>query len=220
MQTILSLILSINSIIICITMIDAEVRSLGSLADFRVGYPFREAIEAVAGGSVAVVQMKDVSTSGAMDWDAVVVTELTGRREPDWLATGDILFVARGNNYYAAALESVPPRSLCGPHLYHLRLISTSKVLPGFLAWQINQPPIQRLLRKSAEGSSQLSIRRAELEALPIRVPSIAAQESIIRLASAASSERALLQQLILNRERQLSALAFSLAGGTDSSNN
>lgn len=201
-------------------MIDAIQKSLGDLAEFRVGYPFRGAIEPVAGGSVAVVQMKDVSATEAIKWEVVVRIELAGRREPDWLASGDVLFVARGNHYYAATLEGVPNRSICGPHLYHLRLKRGSAVLPGFLAWQINQPPIQRLLRQAAEGTNQLSIRRAELEALPISVPSMADQEHIVRLAEVAARERALLDQLIRNRERQLSALAFALAGAAERSNN
>jgi len=201
-------------------MIDATTVALQALAEFRVGYPFRGAIEPVAAGSVPVVQMKDVSATVAMDWGAVIRTELTGRREPDWLVSGDVLFVARGNHYYAAALKSVPSRSICGPHLYHLRLKHGSVVLPEFLAWQINQPPIQRLLRQAAEGTNQLSIRRAELEALPISIPSLAIQEHIVQLAEAAARERALLDQLILNRERQLSALAFALAGAAGHSTN
>lgn len=210
----------VNASIICVTMIDAIKFPLGKLAEFRVGYPFRGAIEPVAGGSVPVVQMKDVSPMGGMDWRTVVRTDLTGRREPDWLVSGDVLFVARGNHYYAAALGAVPTGSICGPHLYHLRLKHGSAVLPEFLAWQINQPPIQRLLRQAAEGSNQLSIRRAELEALPISVPSLAVQEHIARLAETAARERALLDKLILNRERQLSALAFALAGAADRPNN
>jgi len=209
-----------NTSNICVTMIDAMKRTLGSLAEFRVGYPFRGAIEPVAGGAVAIVQMKDVSPMGAMDWTGVVRTELTGRREPDWLVSGDVLLVARGNHYYAAALEAVPKGSVCGPHLYHLRLGRDGAVLPEFLAWQINEPPIQRLLRQAAEGSNQLSIRRAELEALPISVPSLADQEHIVQLAKTAARERALLGMLIVNRERQLSALAFALAGAADRRDN
>lgn len=201
-------------------MIDANKKGLVTVVEFRVGYPFRGAIKPVAGGSVSVVQMKDVSATGAMDWGAAVRTELTGRKEPDWLVSGDVLFVARGNHYYAAALDAVPNRSICGPHLYHLRLKRGSAVLPEFLAWQINQPPIQRLLRQAAEGSNQLSIRRAELEALAINVPSLAVQEQIVRLTEVAAREHALLDQLILNRERQLNALAYALAGAADHPNN
>ncbi|MDP2826034.1 MAG: restriction endonuclease subunit S [Sulfuritalea sp.] len=201
-------------------MIDASKTTLKAIAEFRVGYPFRGAIEPVTDGSVAVVQMKDVSPMGALAWRAVVRTELTGRREPDWLVAGDLLFVARGNHYYAVALEAVPHGTVCGSHLYHLRLKRGSAVLPEFLAWQINQPPIQRLLRQAAEGSNQLSIRRAELEALPISVPPLAVQERIVGLAQTAARERTVLDKLILNRERQLSALAFALAEAADHPDN
>ena len=192
-------------------MIDALFEFLGFIAEFRTGYPFRGAIEPVEGGTVAVVQIKDVSPSQAVTWDAVVRTELTGRRAPEWLASGDILLVARGNRYYAVALDTVPDRAICGPHLYHLRLKGGAEILPQFIAWQINQPPIQRLLSQAAEGSNQLSIRRAELEALPISVPALAVQEHIVRLAEVAERERALLNQLVRNRERQMSALASAL---------
>ena len=197
--------------IICITMIDALFERLGYIADFRTGYPFRGAIEPVEGGTVAVVQIKDISPSRVVNWDAVVRSELTGRRAPEWLVSGDILLVARGNRYYAVALDTVPDSAVCGPHLYHLRLKSSAGILPQFLAWQINQPPIQRLLGQAAEGSNQLSIRRAELEGLPISVPTLAVQEHIVQLSEVAERERALLNQLVLNRERQMSALAFAL---------
>ena len=199
--------------------VDAMTIKLEFLIDFRVGYPFRGAIEPIAGGAVAVIQMKDVSAASVPNWDAVVRTELPGRREPDWLERGDILFIARGSRYYAAALEAVPHKTVCGPHLYHLRLKRGDIILPKFLAWQMNQTPIQRLLRQAAEGSNQLSIRRAEIEALPISVPSLVIQEQVLRMAEAATRERDLLDQLIINRERQLSALAFALAEAADRSN-
>ena len=192
-------------------MIDALFELLGYIADFRTGYPFRGAIEPLEGGSVAVVQIKDISPSRVVNWDAVVRTELTGRRAPEWLVSGDILLVARGNRYYAVALDTVPDSAVCGPHLYHLRLKDSVGILPQFLAWQINQPPIQRLLGQAAEGSNQLSIRRAELENLPITVPTLAVQEHIVQLFEVAERERELLSQLVLNRERQMSALAFAL---------
>ena len=192
--------------------IDAVTKPLGVLAELRVGYPFRGAIEPVARGAVAVVQMKDVAPSGVLDWSRVVRTELTGRKAPDWLQAGDVLLVARGSRFYAVVLDEIVKDAVCGPHLCHVRLKRNSTVLPRFLAWQINQPPIQRLLRQAAEGSSQLSIRRAELEALPICVPPKAAQERIVRLADAARQERMLLEKLIENRERMLGSLAIALA--------
>lgn len=192
-------------------MIDAKTEPLSFLTEIRAGYPFRGPVESSPDGSVWVVQMRDVGVDGLVRWEDVVRTELAGRREPDWLLSGDLLLVARGNRYYAACVDSVPGTAVCGPHLFHLQVKSGVTVLPEFLAWQINQPPIQRALRKAAEGSSQLSIRRPELEALQIVVPSISEQKNIVQLVRLALRERVLFNSLIKNRERQLEVLSARL---------
>lgn len=208
-----------NASKISVIMIDAEINLLGDLAEIRAGYPFRSPVEQVPEGPVRVVQMRNLALDGSVRWADVVRTDLTGRRRPDWLMPGDLLLVARGNRYYAACLDTVPGSAVCGPHLFHLRLRSAPAVLPEFLAWQINQPPFQRVLRKAAEGSSQLSIRRPELEALRISVPSIPNQKKVAQLARLALRERDLLASLIQNRERQLEALATELAHSAALSN-
>ena len=195
--------------------IDVKIISLNAISDISAGYPFRNGVDYVASGAVRVVQMRDVDPDGKIDWNAVTRTELPGRRAPDWLVVGDLLLVARGNRYYASSLDSVPHATVCGPHLFHLRLKPEARVISQFLAWQINQPPLQRVLRRAAEGSSQLSIRRTELEALQISVPSLSDQKKIVQLASFASRERDLLTSLIRNREQQLEALAAALTHPT-----
>ena len=163
--------------------------------------------------------MRDLALDGSVRWTDALRTELAGRRVPDWLQPGDLLLVARGNRYYAACLDAVPGLAVCGPHLFHLRLKSALAVLPEFLAWQINQRPFQRELRKVAEGSSQLSIRRPELEVLQISVPSMPIQKKVVQLARLALRERGLLTSLIRNRERQLETLATELALSATPSN-
>ncbi len=192
-------------------MIDAKTELLGYLTEIRAGYPFRGPVESLPEGSVRVVQMRDVAVDGSVRWDDAVRTELVGRRKPDWLLSGDLLLVARGNRYYAACINDVPGTAVCGPHLFHLQVKTGAALLPEFLAWQINQPPLQRALRKAAEGSSQLSIRRPELEALEILVPSLAVQEKIVGLVRLALHERDALTSLIRNRERELELLASAL---------
>lgn len=201
----------------CIMVIDVRFENLVGLTDLRAGFPFRGAISDVRGGSVGVVQMKDVDPDGGVDWAHVIKTDLAGRGTPDWLESEDILFVSRGNRFFAVCLDAPPLPAVCSPHFFHLRVKSPAQVLPRFLAWQINQPPLQRKLQAAAEGSSQLSIRRPELEALTISLPTLEDQERIVRLAHTASRERSLLQALIRNREQHLQAIAvlLSQADGT-----
>lgn len=192
--------------------IDAFSFVLSACADIRSGYPFRGSIEEVEFGGALVAQMKDIDPTAGVNWVSAVRTELTGRKEPDWLQAGDVLFVPRGSRFFAASIDAPPEPAVCGPHLFHLRLREGTGVLPAFLAWQINQPPLQRQLHAAAEGTSQLSIRKGELEALKIAVPPAAQQVRIVALADAAMRERKLLTQLIQNREHELAAIANTLA--------
>ena len=193
-------------------MIEAKQKILDSLAEVRSGYPFRGSVPVVENGSVRVVQMRDVDPAGEVDWSGVASTELEGRKDPDWIAAGDVLFASRGHRYYAACVDAVPGRAICGQHLFHMRIRPSAQVLPTFLAWQINQPPLQKLLGKMAEGSSQLSIRRGILESLPIALPSLAAQQKIMALVELAKQEQAGYLALIRTREKQLEALVEGLA--------
>jgi restriction endonuclease S subunit len=196
-------------------MSNAAVKnSLRDLAHIRAGHPFRGAVELVDSGSVAVVQMKDILPNGKIDWSSVVRTELAGRKEPDWLKPGDLLFVTRGSRYYAVWVDQLPGLAVCGPHLFHLTVQDSDRVLPEFLAWLVGQGPVQRQLLQAASGSLQLSVTRQSLEALEISLPSIKTQRLIADLASMAARERDLLTALIHNREQELEALACALASG------
>lgn len=196
-------------------MNDAALKlKLGDLAYIRAGHPFRGAVEAVPEGAVAVVQMKDILPGGGVDWSSAVRTELVGRKEPDWLSSGDLLFVSRGSRYFAVCVDSPPAPAVCGPHLFHLTVKARELLMPEFLAWVVGQGPVQRQLQQAASGSLQLSVTRQAVEALEIPLPSLATQRVVTDLAVAAARERAVLTALIQNRELQLEALASALAAG------
>lgn len=192
--------------------IDANIFSIGSLTSLQGGYPFRGSIEESAEGGALAVQMKDVDPDHGVNWSGVTRTTLAGRKQPDWLKAGDVLFVSKGARFYAVCIDEPPSSAVCSPHFFLLQVMPQAPLLPAFLAWQINQPPFQRQLQQAAEGSSQLSIRRPVLESLTLCVPSLADQQRIVALADLARQERHTLHQLIHNREQQLQALAEGLA--------
>lgn len=190
---------------------DAPKTVLAELAQVQAGYPFRTTVEEAPDGDVRVIQMKDVSPELGVDWAGVMRTRLAGRKQPDWIVDGDILFAAKGARFYAACVGAAMANAVCVPAFFHLRLRRDAALDPEFLAWQINQPPCQRQLLQAAEGSSQLSIRRAVLEHLVLAIPPIAEQRRIVALAGLAVRERQALQRLIHNREQQLQAIAEDL---------
>lgn len=192
--------------------IDAIIFEVGSLVSLTGGYSFRGSIEESAQGDALAVQMKDVDPDRGVDWRCVTRTLLPGRKQPNWLQSGDVLFVSRGARFHATCIDEPPQPAVCSPNFYLLRVMPGKPLMPAFLAWQINQPPFQRQLQQAAEGSGQLSIRRPVLESLPLCVPTLADQQRIVTLVDLARQERRTFHQLIHNRDHQIQMLAEDLA--------
>ena len=73
---------------------------LSDIADICSGHPFRGSIEPDINGDVHVVQVRNTKATGEIVQDEVITTTLTSKKQPDWLKTGDILFVAKGAKHY------------------------------------------------------------------------------------------------------------------------
>jgi hypothetical protein len=200
------------------TAMDA-VTTLSDLAEIRAGYPFRGKIEEEPNGDVLVVQMKDVSVETGINSDTCVRTRLPGgRKQPQWLQPGDIVFTARGNRNVATLAQAPPERTVLSPHLFHITVRDPRAVLPAFLAWQINQEPGQEYLAKMTEGSFIRSIRRQVLESMPIQVLPVDRQHRTVQLFDLAQKETAVLERLADNRRRELRAVARDLLHPTNQS--
>lgn len=185
---------------------------LGDIADIRSGHPFRGSIEPDINGDVHVVQVRDTNATGEIIMDEVITTTLTSKKHPDWLKSGDILFVAKGAKHYSALVEDLPKQTVCSPHFFLVRIKPALKALltPEFICWQLNQLPAQRYFQTTAEGSLYLSVRRQTLEYVPITMLPIEKQRQLTAMHRCAVKERKVLQQLIDNRQQQLEAIAIS----------
>jgi restriction endonuclease S subunit len=185
--------------------------TLSSLATLSAGHPIRDAVRDVPGGDTAVVQIRNVDSEKGVNWPTVARTNLTGRRQPDWLKTGDILFAARGQRNVAVVVDHPPVQAVCSPHFFLVRIKERKAVVPEFIAWQMNLPNVQQYFAQSATGSYIKSIRRDVLEKVALQIPSLERQRLLVRLAQAASREKELMLQLIENRQRELDLVAQNL---------
>lgn len=195
----------------------SKTHKLADLAVIRAGFPFRGAIEPVSDGDACVVQMKNVNEINPMVWQDLTRTRLTGKRSPDWLEAGDILFLARGNRNFAVCLDSPPSRTVCSPHFFQIHIKNGKNILPAFLAWQINQAPAQQYLKASAEGGLIGNIRRSVLESLAVTVPPLEQQHAVMKLDRLLKHERILLQQRIENNHKLMRVVADHFFKGASS---
>jgi len=181
---------------------------LSTIATVKGGYPFRGKIPDITGGDSYAVQIKNINELDEIQWDKLVCTNLPGRKTPDWLVEGDILFAARGQRNTAVYVDNVKRPTVCGPHFFLIKVKESANVLPEFLAWQLNQAPAQKYIAQSAEGSLQLSIRRGALEATPIVMPCLKEQRAVIEWYKKAKQEKTVLTALIKNSAQQMQAIA------------
>jgi restriction endonuclease S subunit len=187
---------------------------LKQIATINAGYPFRGKIPEVSGSAVVAVQMKDVSLTEGIRWSDCLETELTGKREPDYLTAGDILVAARGSHNYVVQVDQLltctGKRAVAAPHFFVVSL-KKKDILPEFMVWLLNQAPAQRYFEQNAEGTLTKSIRRSVLEETPVVVPPLAKQRVIISMADTLREEQKLIQKLVSNGERMMNAIAKDL---------
>lgn len=187
---------------------------LGDIASIRQGHPFRGAITAHADGNVRVIQLKNITASGFYDAQGLLRTRMSHRKAPDWVRDGDVLLAARGSHPMAALLRDPPENTVCSPHLYVIRLVDPARVMPAFLAWQLNQKMAQDHLRRQSAGSRQQSLRKASVGDLRIRVPALPQQKSIIAIARAAQLERCHCEALLAARYEEVARYSEHLLAG------
>jgi restriction endonuclease S subunit len=191
----------------------AKFITLRDLATTSAGHPIRGSVEDLATGSVALIQMRDITNEPTISWDSAIGIEVPGKRNPDYLRVRDIVFTSRGSKNLAVVIGLVPRQAICAPNLFVIRVRNVENCMPEYLAWFMNQRPAQSYFQRAATGTNILNIRREVVDQLVVPLPSISQQSAIVALDAAVRREREMLRELITNREQQMEALALGLAG-------
>jgi Restriction endonuclease S subunits len=192
-----------------------QKRLLRSLATIQPGYPFRGKLPIDSNGDAYVVQFRHIVLGEPLsDKDAKALdrVKLPGRKPPNYLCPSDLIFMAKGTRNHAAVIADVPSNTVCTPNFYHIRLKpEVARLLPEFLAWQLNHVDAQRYFASCSQGSAAPSITKSQLGDLPIVIPPIEQQKLMVKLSDAATSEQKLLSQLMENRRRMLDAVGHHI---------
>lgn len=191
---------------------------LEALAEIKPGYPFRGALKHDPKGSARVVQVRHLDPEHGFGTscreDAFDRVTLEGKRKPDYLQPGDLLFISRGSRFFAAVVpDEIPAGTVCTPHFFLIRLTEAAwgKLSPEFLAWQINHHDAQAYLARWGQGTVQHSVTKQQLKALPVTIPDLDRQALVVAFHRAALQEATQLQALIDNRAQQMQALGSTV---------
>jgi restriction endonuclease S subunit len=182
--------------------------NISHIATLTAGHPFREGIKHIDDAETAVVQLKDVDAEKGLNCANLYRVQLTGRKHPDYLRHNDILFVGRGYRIFAVLVDQDLESTVAGSHFFILRVKPTRQdVRPDYLTWYINHKQAQRYFSQHVAGTALPHINRTVLENLPVVVPPLDVQDSIVKAHHCRLKEKALLEQLIEKKKQFLDQL-------------
>ena len=116
------------------------------------------------------------------------------------LSKGDILFAAKGRDFFAVVYDGRFQPAVASSTFLVLQ-VQTNKVNPDYIAWFINHPITQQLLLGFAKGSAITSISKSILEQIEIPIPNLLKQISILEFFKLQKIEKQIQKQIIKLRQ-------------------
>jgi len=184
-------------------------KKIKEIADIQIGYQFRGKIEADPNGTYKVIQIRDIDEFQNLGATDLYKINLKYDAERYLVNKGDILFLARGHRNYAIPIKDTLENTIAASYFFILRL-RNENILPEYLAWFIKQAPAQAYLHNIARrGTHMPMVPKSAFENMPIDIPDLETQETIITVDNLLEKERSLLSQLQEKRTQFIKAVCL-----------
>ena len=176
---------------------------LSKLVRIQPGYLSRGRVHSVPDGTHRLLQAKDVSADGGVRLENAVRFHPERKPELYQVSRGDVLVIARGQEHKAHCIDEDLPNTLVAFSFYILRPDS-SLILPGYLAWWLNQSRVQAQINAASRGTGISYISRQALEKLRVQVPTLTVQRDIERILELWHRIKAIRRRLDEKRDQQI----------------
>lgn len=165
------------------------------------GYSFREKIEHNPSGSIGILQMKDINNN-YLSFNYFNIDKVSNITFKDkfYLQKNDILFVTKGINNYAIAIDNVNTKIVPSATFFVIR-VDEKKIIPEYLVWYINQQVAQSYLSEKKAGTYVPNLNKQDILELPIKLPPIKIQKYIAKTAILLNKEVEILERIKTNRK-------------------
>jgi len=157
-------------------------------------------------GQIVYLQSKHFDENGILRSSLYPDLKAENISEKHLLQNDDIIFAAKGTKNFAALYENKNQPAVASTSFFVIRLHEDfqDKILPEYLTWYLNRTTTQHYLKSQAVGSSIVSISKSVLDELDLSIPNLNTQKSILRITHLRNSEKKLLQQIEMLREKQI----------------
>jgi len=177
--------------------VSTHVKKIADCAEVLPGYSLQVRAEHEPGGSHQVIMGKHVTGVEVYRYtekDKLCI--IPSRSVQKYrVRSGDVLFVSRGIRNHATLLKSVPSRTIASATFYILR--PHENLDSGYLAWCLNQAPIQAKIAQVRTGAGTPIVQRKIFSDIKIPIPSMEKQEQVAALGNLMTHEQKLRQKLV-----------------------
>ena len=187
------------------------LKTLKDIARVQMGLAFRSRIEPEADGTVAVIQMRDLTEDNKLSHRNLITIKMDKLSDRHLVKRRDLIFRSRRQTTTAAIIDTkIGPAVVAAPLL---RIRVTSKhVLPEYLCWFVNQASAQAFLHSRATGTAMTVIGKSALDDLQVPLPPLETQERIVALADLLNKEQKLMRELAEKKEKLVSGIQMQWA--------
>ena len=182
------------------------MRKLSNIASIRNGYSNRGKVQDQPNGQVHVVQMKDLELNYSKIGTNAYRIESSKTIQKHLLKQGEILLLSRGANNKAVCFDGEYEQAVAASAFFVIAL-KVETVLPAYLAWYLNQKPVQQEFEKLGEGTMIRNLNKSYIENLEIPIPSMEKQQEIVRIYNLWQQEQQILQQIITKKNQLIEHL-------------
>lgn len=188
-----------------------QLNNLSGVCPIQLGFTSRSRLEESEQEGVRCIQQGDLNKGEDLDFGTIKRFQLEGNIDRFKVSGGEVLFRSRAGQ---AVAEAVPEglREPCVVINPVMILRPKSEVLlPGYLAWALNQPWVQAQLSRDVRGTAVKMIPKSALERVRIPLPSKDVQKRLVDFDRLIARESALLEALLDRRARWAEAIAGQL---------
>ena len=186
-----------------------KVENLEKIADLQVGYQTRIAVNENINGSFQVIRPQDVDSDGLVQSSLIHFFPDDSIDPIKYLVRkGNILIQARGNNHAAVLVHQDLEQTVASNSFYIIKHIDSSRILPEFLVWWLNQPEPQNYFVMEQGLSTIPFLSMRSLQKTKIYLPPLSIQANVSALMDLWRREQDITKNILSKKEIFIQALA------------
>jgi restriction endonuclease S subunit len=169
------------------------------------GYSFRGKITNQPDGDLKIIQMKDINYDYTTIQNTCTYINSDKIKDKYHLNSGDILFTGKGANNFALVYKDIDEIPTIASSALFVIKVDKSKANPNFIAWYINQSPVQNYLKTNEAGTYVTNVNKKTVLNIPILLPNLEMQNKISLIASLHLREKQLTREISSQRNTLIS---------------